>query len=98
MNNVITVKIFEEDSNLIEKAFFLHAAGRDNIAFLMKDSDINEPLLRRYIEEVELRYYELEKIKTLLSKKYEPTELNGKAYEYTFDFEEETITYAERAD
>ena len=43
-------------------------------------------------------YYELEKAKRILSKKYEPQELRGKSYDYYFDFEEETITYVEKTD
>ena len=94
----ITIKLLEEDNNLIERKFFEHAAGRDNVSFLMKDSDVNAELLDRYIAAVEIRFYELEKTKRLLSKKYEPQELNGKSYNYSFDFEEETITYVAQAD
>lgn len=98
MGKEIKIKIDKEDSNLVERKFFEHAAGRDNIAFLMKDSEIDEKILDRYITTVETRFYELEKVKSLLSKKYEPKELNGKAYSYTFDFDEETITYVAKAD
>ena len=87
------VRIFQEDTNLIERKFFEHAAGKDNIAFLAKDKDVNKELLREYISDVEARFYELEKTKSLLSKKYEPSELNGRSYNFSFDFDEETITY-----
>lgn len=90
------VKIDSEDSNLVERKFFEHMAGRDNIAFLMKDSDVNVALLQEYINVVETRFYELEKIKALISKKYEPVELNGKPYEYRFNFDDETIIYEEK--
>lgn len=93
---MITIKIEPEDSNLIERKFYEHAAGKDNIAFLMKDSSINNLLLQEYINIVEVRYYELEKSKRLISKKYEPTELEGKQYTYTFNFEDETIIYEEK--
>lgn len=94
----ITVKIDSEDNNLVERRFFEHAAGRDNVAYLMKDSEVNEKILDRYITVVEKRFYELEKVKSLLSKKYAPEVFNGKAYEYTFDFDDETITYVAKAD
>lgn len=90
------VKINEEDSNLVERMFYEHAAGKDNIAFLMKDSDVNRGLLQEYINIVEKRYYELEKSKALISRKYEPIEIKGKSYAYTFNFEDETITYEEK--
>lgn len=91
----IIVKIHSEDNNLVERKFFEHAAGRDNIAFLMRGDDINTDILQQYINIVEKRFYELEKCKKLLSEKYRPKELSGKAYKYSFDFDEETITYEE---
>lgn len=90
------VKILEEDSNLVEQKFYEYMAGRENIAFLMKDDDVNTCLLKEYIHTIEVRFYELEKCKTLISKKYEPIELNGKAYNFSFNFEEETIIYEEK--
>lgn len=93
---MIVIKIDSEDSNLIERKFYEHAAGKDNIAFLMKDADVNRDLLQEYISIVEVRFFELEKLKVLISKKYEPVELKGKSYVYTFDFENETIIYEEK--
>lgn len=93
---MIVIKIDSEDSNLIERKFYEHAAGKDNIAFLMKDADVNRELLQEYISIVEVRFFELEKLKVLISKKYEPVELKGKSYVYTFDFENETIIYEEK--
>ena len=90
------IKINSEDNNLVEIKFYEHAAGKDNIAFLMKDIDVNRELLQEYINAVEVRFYELQKAKALISKKYEPTELKGKSYTYTFNFEEETIIYEEK--
>lgn len=97
MENII-VRIHPEDSNLIERLFFEHAAMKDCVAFLMKDDDVNQELLEKYVRNVGGMYYELEKSKRLLSKKYEPQELRGKPYEYYFNFEDETITYATKAD
>ena len=93
---MIVIKIDSEDSNLIERKFYEHAAGKDNIAFLMKDADVNRDLVQEYISIVEVRFFELEKLKVLMSKKYEPVELKGKSYAYTFDFENESIIYEEK--
>lgn len=90
---IIEVKIYPEDSNLVERKFYEYMAGRENIAFLMKDTDVNSGLLKEYIHTVEVRFYELEKSKMLISKKYEPVELKEKPYNYSFNFEEETIIY-----
>lgn len=87
------VKIDSEDNNLIERKYFEHAAGKDNIAFLMRGDEVNADLLQQYINIVEKRFYELEKSKKYISEKYCPDELKGKAYNYYFDFDEETITY-----
>lgn len=96
--NSIVIHIDAEDCNLIERLFFEHAAMKDCVAFLMKDKDVNEELLDRYVRKVGSLYYELEKSKRLLSKKYEPKELRGEFYDYYFDFEEETIAYAQKTD
>ena len=94
----IEVKIYSEDSNLIERKYFEYSALKDCLAFLMKDEDVNKELLDKYVRSVGSMYYEVEKTKRLLSKKYEPQELHGKSYDYFFDFEDETITYVEKAD
>lgn len=94
----IEVKLYSEDSNLIERKYFEHSALKDCVAFLMKDKDVNKELLDKYVRNVCGMYYELEKAKRLLSKKYEPQELRGKSYDYYFDFENETITYVAKAD
>lgn len=98
MRKQIIVKIDEEDCNLIERKYFEHAAMRDSVAFLMKDRDVNEAILDKLVRQTGVLYYELEKSKRLISKKYEPFEIKGKSYNYSFDFEEETITYVEQAD
>lgn len=87
------VKIDSQDSNYIEQKFYEYSSGKSNIAFLMKDADVNWDVLQKYISIVDCRFYELEKSKELISKKYEPLELKGKAYDYQFDFDEESIIY-----
>ena len=69
---MIVIKISSEDSSLIERKFYEHAAGKDNIAFLMKDKDVRFDLLQEYINVVEVRFFELEKYKNFISKKYLP--------------------------
>lgn len=96
MNNVV-IRIDAEDCNLVERLFFEHAAMKDSVAFLMKDKDVNEELLDKIVRKVIYMYYELEKSKRLISKKYEPSEIKGLPYEYYFDFEDETITYVKKA-
>lgn len=93
---MITIRINPEDSNLVERKYYEKEAGKDSISFLMKDADVNRELLQDYINIVEVRFVELEKLKTFMSKKYEPIELKGKSYIYTFNFEDETIIYEEK--
>ena len=88
-----SVKIHSEDSNLVERKYYEYIAGRESISFLMKGNDVNSNLLQEYINIVEVRFYELEKIKSLMSKKYKPVELKDEPYTYTFDFDNETIIY-----
>lgn len=98
MWNIYKITVDSEDINIVERKHFEHAAMRDCVAFLMKDVDVNQELLDKYVKNVCGMYYELEKSKRLLSKKYEPNELHDKSYEYYFDFEDETITYVKKAD
>ena len=97
MRKHIVIKIDSEDSNLVERKYFEHAAGKDNLQFLMRDAEVNMRILQQYIDIVEKRFYELEKCKKYISDKYCPEELKGKSYDYSFDFDEETITYEEIA-
>lgn len=87
------VKINSEDSTLVERKFYEHSAGKDNVAFLMRDKDVIWETLQHYIDVVETRFYELEKVKEQISKKYEPKEFAGQSYNFSFDFNEETIIY-----
>ena len=87
------IQIDHTESIRLERSFFEHAAGKDNIAFLMQDENVNWDVLQQYINVVEYRYTELELLKRELSRKYEPAELNGVDYNYQFDFENEKIIY-----
>lgn len=87
------IQIDHEESIRVERSYFEHAAGKDNIAFLMRDEEVNWKILQQYIDAVEYRYTELELLKRELSRKYEPVELKGIGYTYKFDFENERIIY-----
>ena len=87
------VKIDHHDNIMLQTKFFEHAAGRDNIAFLMKDKDVRFDILQHYINVVEARYVTLELMKKELCKKYEPEILHGRSYDYVFDFDNEEIEY-----
>ena len=90
VNNSEIVKIESEDSLLVERKFYEHQAGRDNIAFLMKDKDVNWEILQHSINVVEERFVELELLKNEMDKKYCPENLQkvGHGYEFLFDTEE----------
>lgn len=89
----IVVKIDSEDSNYVERKFFEHVAGRETVAFLMKDKDIQWETLQHYINIVEERFIELEFTKDEIAKKYEPKDFEGASYNYSFDFKNESIIY-----
>ena len=81
------VDIDEQDSLLVERKFYEHQAGRDNIAFLMKDKDVNWDILQHYIDVVETRWVELEMLKDEMDKKYCPENMRNKPHgsEFLFD-------------
>ena len=87
MNKDIVVEIDEQDSLLIERKFYEHQAGRDNIAFLMKDKDVNWDILQHYVDVVETRWVELEMLKSEMGKKYCPESLKDKPYGFEFLFD-----------
>lgn len=89
----IVVKIDSEDNILVERKFFEHQAGKDTIAFLMKDKDIQWDTLQHYINVVETRFTELELTKEAITKKYLPKDFENASYNYSFDFNNETIIY-----
>ena len=68
----VTIEIPYKESLKVERLFYEHKAGQDNIAFLMKDKDINYDILQEYIDVVESRYVELELLKHELGDKYKP--------------------------
>ena len=90
---MIEVKIQREESETVERLFFEHRAGQDNIAFLMKDKGVRYDLLQEYIDVVECRYVELEMMKSELAEKYKPDK--KATYNYKFDFRNETIQFEE---
>jgi len=89
----VVVKIEPEDNALVESRYFEHAAGKDNIAFLMRDDQIKWSTLQHYIDVVETRYYMLEKTKEQISRKYCPEDFKDASYTYSFNFENESIVY-----
>jgi hypothetical protein len=89
----IVVKIDSEDSVLVERKYFEHMAGKDTVAFLMKDKDIKWDTLQHYINVVESRFTELELTKEAITKKYLPKDFEDATYTYSFDFNNESIIY-----
>lgn len=85
--DVEIVDIDREDSLLVERKFYEHKAGQDNIAFLMKDRDVNWDVLQHYVDVVETRYVELEMLKDEMDKKYCPEKLKTYPHGYEFLFD-----------
>ena len=90
-NQVIIIGV--DESNNVERLFLEFHAGREIIAFLMKDKEIQYDILQEYIDIVEAKYVELELMKSELSEKYKP--FNMKEYDYRFDFRNNSIIYNE---
>ena len=92
-NRKLEVEIFPEESDHVERLFYEHKAGQDNIAFLMKDKDVRYDILQEYIDVIETRYVELELMKGELIEKYKP--FGMKDYNYTFNFRNHSIIFEE---
>lgn len=87
------VDIDEQDSLLVERKFYEQQAGRDNIAFLMKDKDVNWDILQHYIDVVETRWVELEMLKSEMDKKYCPESIKDKPHGYEFLFDTKQMKF-----
>ena len=94
LNQKVTVPIPVEESEHVERLFFEHKAGQDNIAFLMKDKEIRYDILQEYIDVVETRYVELELTKQEIADKHKPLGIEN--YTFTFDFRNNSIVYEEQ--
>lgn len=90
MENKISVEIPYEDSRVVERLFYEWNSGRNNIAFLMKDDEINYEILRKYIETVDAKFTELEQLKRKIVAQYQPKDAD---YDYTFDFDNHAIIF-----
>jgi len=91
----IIVPIPQETSDKVERLFYEWRAGRETVAFLMKDKDVRWDILQNYINVVEARYTELEMMKDSISKEYAPIPIgdNGSPFDYTFLFDQSSIRY-----
>lgn len=89
----IVVAITSQESEAVERLFYLHKAGQNNIAFLAKDKDVQYDILQEYIDVVEARFVELDMLKKELGEKYKPD--LGKEYNFTFDFDNNAIIFEE---
>lgn len=87
------VDIDEQDSLLVERKFYEQQAGRDNIAFLMKDKDVNWDILQHYIDVVETRWVELEMLKSGMDKKYCPENMRNEPHGYEFLFDTKQMKF-----
>ena len=95
MRKEYRVSIDPELSLNIERQFYEWKGGQENIAFLMKEKDVNHELLQEYINIVETRYASLEMLKTAAGKEFCPEFLkkSGEDYAYTFLFDSCEILY-----
>ena len=87
-NIIITVQGSED----IERWFFEYNASLNIIRYLMSQDDIKEEYMQRYLRRSEQKYTELEMVKENIAREYAPVEFSK--YNYTFDFEHNTIVYA----
>ena len=91
----IKIQIDEFDSARVERLFYLSNAKLSNVAFLMKDSDIDKENLMAYIKEADEVRVEMELTRNAIAKKYLPKSLVGKGFNYEFLFDTNEIAYTE---
>lgn len=94
-NRIIAVRMTEEDARAMEKAWYEYNASVDIIARLMNNESVKFDILQEYINIAELRFTQCEMMKTALAKKYKTEEVDLSKFNYSFDFDENKITFEE---
>lgn len=92
---IFTVKISEEDSKAVEKAWYEYSGARDIIAFIMQQKGVDWNILQEYVNVAEYRFTVCEMEKNRVATSYKPEEVDLSKYNYSFDFLEHSITFEE---
>ena len=85
----------EEDTRAMEKAWYEYNASVDIIARLMNNESVKFDILQEYINVAEVRFTQCEMFKSALAKKYKTEEVDLSKFNYSFDFDENKITFEE---
>ena len=91
----IKIKLTDEECRKVEKEFFEYQAIKDILTFINSQDSINIGALKVYMAEAEERFTELERAKREVSKAKCPSELEGKDYNYEFNFNNQEIIFYE---
>ena len=91
----IKIKLTDEECRKVEKEFFEYQAIKDILTFINSQDSINIGALKVYMAEAEERFTELERAKREVSKASCPSELEGKDYDYEFNFNNQEIIFYE---
>ena len=91
----IKIKLTDEECRKVEKEFFEYQAIKDILTFINSQDSINIGVLKEYMAEAEERFTELERAKREVSKASCPPELEGKDYDYEFNFNNQEIIFYE---
>ena len=95
MKRKFVVDVPAEEMVELERLWYEYNASRDIIAFLMQQKGVIWETLQEYINVSEKRFTECEMKKVSLATNYKPAEVDLTKFNYSFDFQDDKITFEE---
>ena len=92
--NKIIVKIAEEESREVEFLFHKYNSLMSILGYLHENGKASEEYLDKKLDELTYLHIELESKKNLYGMKYKPEQIQ-EAFNYSFDFNNDSIIYEE---
>ena len=90
----IVVKVLENESREVEFLFHKYNSLMSVLSYLHENGKANEEYLDKKLDDLTYLNIELEKNKKYYGMKYKPEQI-GDSFNYTFDFDNQSIIYEE---
>ena len=95
MKKTFTINIDPEESKELEKRWYECNSTQNLLGFLASQSNTVDSIMQQYADLYDVRFTKCELMKAALANKYKPDEVDLTKYNYSFDFQEQTLTFTE---
>ena len=94
MNKIIKITVPEEVRDMAQKANVERDARRDILTYIMANTDIkvSDERISQYQKEYDEKYFAFEKVKSQIEKEYVMPAAEGKASNWSLDYDSCAIT------